>query len=71
MFARVLSRLFQCAHKHLSRPMAPVRQRGAPQSDSYVVCLDCGRRFSYDAKQWKIGAALPDHSDEAPRFIGP
>jgi hypothetical protein len=70
MFASVLSRLFQCAHKHLSRPMAPVRHRGAPQGDSYVVCLDCGQRFAYDAKQWKIGAALlPDHPD-AQRFAG-
>jgi hypothetical protein len=50
--------------------MAPVRHRGAPQGDSYVVCLDCGQRFAYDAKQWKIGAALlPDHPD-AQRFAG-
>jgi hypothetical protein len=68
MFASVLSRLFLCAHKHLTRPIAPVRRHGAPQGGSYVVCLDCGQRFAYDAKQWKIGAALlPDHPD-AQRF---
>jgi hypothetical protein len=38
--------------------MAPVRHRGAPQGDSYVVGLDCGRRFAYDAKQWRIGPAF-------------
>ena len=69
MFASVFSRLFQCAHKHLTRPMAPVRHRGAPQGDSYVVCLDCGQRFAYDAKEWKIGAALRD-KPEAHRFAG-
>ena len=71
MFASVFSRLFQCAHKHLSRPMAPARHRGVPRGDSYVVCLDCGRRFAYDAKQWKIGAALPDPQNQTPRFAGP
>ena len=53
MFASVFQRLFECARKHLGCPMAPMRQRGAPQGDSYFVCLDCGRRFAYDAKQWR------------------
>jgi hypothetical protein len=68
MFASVLNKLFQCAHKHLTRPIAPVRLRGAPQGESYVVCLDCGQRFAYDAKEWKIGAALTDNPDEVRRF---
>jgi hypothetical protein len=68
MFASVLSRLFQCAHKHLTRPIAPVRRRGAPRGESYVVCLDCGQRFAYDADQWKIGEALPNHPAESQRF---
>lgn len=65
MFASVLNRLFQCAHKHLTRPIAPVRIRGAPQGDSYVVCLDCGKRFAYDPTLWKIGAPLPADLDPA------
>jgi hypothetical protein len=68
MVANVLSRLFQCAHKHLTRPMAPVRRRGAQRSDSYLVCLDCGQRFAYDANQQKIGAALPNRPAESQRF---
>jgi hypothetical protein len=58
MFATVLKMLFQCGHKHLSRPVAPVRKGGIPQGENYVVCLDCGKRFAYDAKEWKIGAPL-------------
>jgi len=68
MFANVLSRLFLCAHKHLTRPIAPVRVRGAPQGESYVVCLDCGQRFAYDSRQWKMGARLPNNLDEMERF---
>lgn len=60
MFATVLSKLFQCGHKHLSRPVAPVRKRGISQGNTYVVCLDCGQRFAYDSKEWKVGGPLND-----------
>jgi hypothetical protein len=58
MFTALLERLLHCRHKHLTRPVAPVRKRGIPQGDTYVVCLDCGRRFAYDSKEWKIGGPL-------------
>ena len=60
MFDAVVKRLFHCGHKHLSRPVAPVRKHGISQGETYVVCLDCGQRFAYDSQQWKIGAPLPE-----------
>jgi hypothetical protein len=68
MIATVLNMLFQCGHKHLSRPLAPVRKAGVPQGESYVVCLDCGQRFAYDAKEWKMGAPLASSPLGPPEF---
>lgn len=46
---------FRCRHKHLSRPVAPVRKRGVSQGETYVVCLDCGTQFAYDTLAWQVG----------------
>jgi hypothetical protein len=35
-----------------------VSRAGVPHSDSYVVCLDCGKQFAYDLKQMRVGKAL-------------
>jgi hypothetical protein len=51
----VLNLLFRCAHRRLTRPLTPVSKKGAPQGGSYVVCLDCGKRFDYDLKEMRIG----------------
>jgi hypothetical protein len=59
MLYRVLELLFRCRHKNITRPVAPVRKRGVPQGDSYVVCLDCGQQFAYNAREWLIGKPLP------------
>ena len=50
--------LFRCAHRRLSRPVAPVHKAGEPPQASYVVCLDCGKKFSYDLKQMRMGKEL-------------
>jgi hypothetical protein len=31
---------------------------GRPEGGSYMVCLDCGKHFAYDAKQMKMGKAI-------------
>jgi len=48
MIDNVLNLLFRCPHKRITRPMTPVSKGGVPQGDTYVVCLDCGKQFSYD-----------------------
>jgi hypothetical protein len=51
-------------HRRLTRPFAPITKVGQPHSQSYVVCLDCGKQFEYDLNEMRIGKAL-DHSHDA------
>lgn len=59
MIDSVLNLLFRCGHKRLTRPVTPVSKDGKPHGDTYVVCLDCGKQFSYDLTEMRIGKALP------------
>jgi hypothetical protein len=60
----VLNLLFHCGHRHLSRPFTPLGERGVPQGETYVVCLDCTKQFAYDLKEMRIGKAI-DHTHDA------
>ncbi len=64
MIDTVLNLLFRCSHRRLTRPVAPVTKAGQPHSQSYVVCLECGKQFEYDLNQMRIGKAI-DHSHDA------
>jgi hypothetical protein len=55
----IINLLFRCPHRRLTRPVTPVSKEGAPHGDTYVVCLDCGKQFSYDLKEMRIGKPLP------------
>src|SRR5579862_7035510 len=62
MIDSVLNLIFRCAHRRLTRPVAPVTKAGQPPSQSYVVCLDCGKRFEYDVSEMRIGKPIePSH----------
>jgi hypothetical protein len=62
MIDSVLNLLFRCSHRRLTRPLAPITKAGQPQSQSYVVCLDCGKQFEYDAVAMRMGKAIdPSH----------
>ncbi len=61
MIDTVLNLLFRCSHRRLTRPVAPITKAGEPHSQSYVVCLDCGKQFEYDLKEMRIGKAI-NHS---------
>jgi TonB family protein len=50
----VLNLLFRCPHKRITRPITPASRAGLPNK-TYVVCLDCGKQFSYDLKEMRIG----------------
>ena len=58
MMNRLLDVLFGCRHKRLSRPVSPPARKGTPKGETYVVCLDCGRRFAYDMKVMRLGKRL-------------
>jgi DNA-directed RNA polymerase subunit RPC12/RpoP len=64
MIDNLLNLLFRCSHRRLTRPVAPITKAGQPRSQSYVVCLDCGKQFEYDLSQMRMGKAI-DHSHEA------
>jgi hypothetical protein len=59
MIDSILNLLFRCSHRHLTRPVAPITKAGQPHSQSYVVCLDCGKQFEYDLDEMRIGVAPP------------
>ncbi len=64
--------VFGCWHKRCSFPIT-VRDRlrrftaAASVTGTYVVCLDCGREFSYDSSQMKILASNPHTAGTAER----
>ena len=63
MIDSVLNLLFRCPHKRLTRPVTPVSRDGKSQGDTYVVCLDCGKQFSYDLTEMRIGKGLPTSTE--------
>lgn len=63
MIDTALNLLFRCSHKRLTRPVTPVSKVGVPNGATYVVCLDCGKQFAYDAKEMRMGKVLPAAQD--------
>jgi len=64
MIDTVLNLLFRCSHRRLTRPVAPITKAGQPHSQSYVVCLDCGKQFEYDLTEMRMGKPI-DHAHDA------
>lgn len=64
MIDTMLNLLFKCSHRRLTRPVTPVGKTGGPHGETYVACLDCGKKFAYDTTQMKIGKPL-DTAGEA------
>lgn len=64
MLDKLASLLFRCRHRHLSRPMSsrrpPVEPGAASSKDQagYIVCLDCGKRFTYDHNTLSMGKPI-------------
>lgn len=63
MIDSVLSLLFNCSHRHLTRPFTPVSKSGVAHSETYVVCLDCAKQFPYDLNTMRMGRAI-DHTHD-------
>jgi hypothetical protein len=64
MIDSILNLMFRCSHQRLTRPVTPVSKAGEPHGQTYVVCLDCGKQFSYDMREMRIGKPLAKSSDE-------
>ena len=54
MIDSVLNLMFRCSHQRLTRPVTPVSRAGEPHGETYVVCLDCGKQFTYDLERMRI-----------------
>jgi hypothetical protein len=52
---RIFDILFGCPHRRLSRPLTTTEPGGRL---TYVVCLDCGCRLSYDLQAMRVGKQL-------------
>ena len=63
MIDTVLNLLFNCPHRHLTRPFTPISKNGAANGETYVVCLDCAKQFPYDLNTMRMGKAI-EHSHE-------
>ncbi len=55
MIDNILNLIFRCPHHRLTRPITPVHTPGASSDGTYVVCLDCGKQFSYDWSTMRVG----------------
>jgi len=63
MIDSLVNLLFRCPHRRLTSPVTPVSRDGKPHGDTYVVCLDCGKQFSYDLTEMRVGKPLPSSSE--------
>jgi hypothetical protein len=63
MFQSFLNTVFGCAHQRTTFPLTPSRKNAGnssaiQRSGAYVVCLDCGKEFSYDWKEMRVGEVV-------------
>jgi hypothetical protein len=67
----MLNLLIGCSHRTTSFPFTPRRRldSNASRTVTYVVCLDCGRKFEYDWQEMRIRKAMstpPTGTQEQP-----
>ena len=70
MFGSLFDLVFSCKHRRTTFPFTPVKRKtagtqGEFPAETYVVCLDCGKQFSYDWEKMRLGDAV-DISEGAP-----
>jgi len=61
MLNALLDLLVGCWHRKTSFPLTARSDAGTVQT--YVVCLDCGRQFSYDWTRMRTGESLRKTQD--------
>ena len=57
MLHTVLNAVFGCSHRRTTFPQTAVR--GVART--YIVCLDCGKEFSYDWANMRVGEPVGQH----------
>jgi len=66
MFDAVIDLLFGCRHTKTTRPITPVHKVGTAPGDTYVACLECGKRLHYDLTAMRIGKPIPAPNEASP-----
>jgi hypothetical protein len=70
------SYLWGCKHRNTSRPFTTRNKTGPGGeqrnvSETYIVCLDCGKKFPYSLEEMKVLRDKPASEDEeAPETNG-
>ena len=55
--------LFGCSHRRTTFPITPRWRNGVPgraadmRSETYIVCLECGKQFPYSWEQMRVLAS--------------
>ena len=68
--------LLGCNHRNTSRPFTTRKTVGASGeqrsvAETYIVCLDCGKKFPYSLDEMKIMPDKPaSEDDESPEING-
>ena len=65
-FGRFADTLYGCAHRRTGFPMTVEQPDG--RSETYVVCLECGRHLGYDWSTMRITGLAPAGKGTPPRF---
>jgi hypothetical protein len=47
--------LFQCRHRRTTFPLTPAGKTKSEPGETYVVCLECGKQFTYDWEHMSMG----------------
>ena len=61
MLQSLMNAFFGCSHRRTTFPMTPMRKNGGfkagtlVRSETYIVCLDCGRELPYDWDEMRVG----------------
>ena len=53
MLQSLLDALFGCGHQRTTFPITG--RATAARNRTYVVCLDCGKEFTYDWRKMQVG----------------
>lgn len=62
MLTRIMDAVFGCRHHRYSFPLTirgSARRAQTTRIGTYVVCLDCGREFSYDWQHMRVADSQP------------
>lgn len=58
MIQALVNVLFGCRHRRITRPITPVHKPNEAPADTYVACLECGKRLHYDLTTMRLGKPI-------------